>query len=64
MLRYFRLVLFAGNGDVLSYEDALLRRQQTGVAGLMIARLAELDKLDPPHVSTSWKQCMPSCHSS
>ncbi|XP_031566766.1 tRNA-dihydrouridine(47) synthase [NAD(P)(+)]-like [Actinia tenebrosa] len=27
-----------GNGDVLSYEDAMLRREQTGVAGLMIAR--------------------------
>lgn len=27
-----------GNGDILSYEDAVLRREQTGVSGLMIAR--------------------------
>ena len=30
--------VLVGNGDVLSYEDALLRREQTGVAGLMVAR--------------------------
>ncbi|XP_027052409.1 tRNA-dihydrouridine(47) synthase [NAD(P)(+)]-like isoform X2 [Pocillopora damicornis] len=27
-----------GNGDILSHEDAVLRREQTGVSGLMIAR--------------------------
>ena len=27
-----------GNGDVLSYEDANLRREEFGVSGLMIAR--------------------------
>jgi len=27
-----------GNGDILSYEDAILRREQSGVSGLMIAR--------------------------
>ncbi|KAL9968305.1 hypothetical protein ACROYT_G026664 [Oculina patagonica] len=27
-----------GNGDILSYEDAILRREQTGVSGLMVAR--------------------------
>lgn len=27
-----------GNGDILSYEDALLRREQTGVSGVMVAR--------------------------
>lgn len=27
-----------GNGDILSYEDAILRKEQTGVSGLMIAR--------------------------
>ncbi|KAM7440471.1 tRNA-dihydrouridine(47) synthase [NAD(P)(+)]-like protein [Porites harrisoni] len=27
-----------GNGDILSYEDAILRKEQTGVSGLMVAR--------------------------
>lgn len=27
-----------GNGDVLSYEDALLRKEKTGVSGVMVAR--------------------------
>lgn len=27
-----------GNGDILSYEDAIIRKEQTGVSGLMIAR--------------------------
>lgn len=31
-------VPFFGNGDILSYEDANLRRETTGVNGLMIAR--------------------------
>ena len=31
--------LISGNGDILSFEDANLRRQNTNVAGLMIARL-------------------------
>ena len=33
-------VFATGNGDILSYEDALLRREQTGVSGLMVARYA------------------------
>ena len=35
---YWFVLLFSGNGDILSYEDAVLRREQTGVSGLMIAR--------------------------
>lgn len=27
-----------GNGDILSYEDVELHRQETGVSGVMIAR--------------------------
>ena len=34
-------VFAAGNGDILSYEDALLRREQTGVSGLMVARYSK-----------------------
>ncbi|WAQ95070.1 DUS3L-like protein [Mya arenaria] len=41
-----------GNGDIMSYEDANLRRQQTGVAGLMIARGA----LIKPWVFTEIKE--------
>jgi len=33
------ITLFSGNGDILSYEDANLRRETTGVSGLMVARL-------------------------
>ena len=32
------LLLLTGNGDILSYEDAILRKEQTGVSGLMVAR--------------------------
>ena len=38
VVKGLKYVLFSGNGDVLSYEDAVLRREQTGVSGLMIAR--------------------------
>ena len=31
-------VIISGNGDILSHEDAILRREQTGVSGLMVAR--------------------------
>ena len=29
---------FVGNGDIMSFEDANLHREQTGVSGLMVAR--------------------------
>ena len=32
------LILNTGNGDILSFEEANLRRETTGVSGLMIAR--------------------------
>lgn len=32
------LDLHAGNGDILSWEDAKAHQQQTGVSGLMVAR--------------------------
>lgn len=35
-------MLFSGNGDILSYEEANLRRKETGVSGLMIARWGNL----------------------
>lgn len=34
----FVVLHLSGNGDILSYEDAILRREQTGVSGLMVAR--------------------------
>lgn len=30
--------IFLGNGDILSYEDAM-KAKETGVSGIMIARL-------------------------
>ena len=39
LLLISNITLFSGNGDILSYEDANLRRETTGVSGLMVARL-------------------------
>ena len=32
------VITISGNGDILSYEDANLRRKETSVAGMMIGR--------------------------
>ena len=52
------MIFLAGNGDILSYEDANLRREQTGVTGLMIARGA----LIKPWVFTGTQYSVAGCH--
>ena len=41
------MITISGNGGILSYEDANLRRKQTSVAGMMIGRwVASLFSID------------------
>ena len=38
MFMYLDLFCASGNGDILSYEDANLHKEASGVSGVMLAR--------------------------